>query len=80
MVISLVYECDRCLEGTKLTAYHGSELDFDARYQLAHEIDEICNAYLVKRTVELGKQAGSGEDPKTKLNQSGKDDKIAADR
>ena len=62
----------------KLTAYHGSELDFDARYQLAHEIDEICNAYLVKRTVELGKQAGSGEDPKTKLNQSGKDDKIAA--
>ena len=60
----------------KLTAYHGSELAPDARYRIVHEIEEICDAYLVKRTVELGKKAGADEG--TTLNHKGKDDKIAA--
>ncbi len=60
----------------KLTAYHGSELAPDARYRIVHEIEEICDAYLVKRTVELGKKAGADEGET--LNQRGKDDKIAA--
>ena len=68
----------------KLKEYHGESghyknvgLSMNRRYLLLHEIQEICDAYLAKRTIDLSKSKKSRETSGT-LNQSGKDGKITA--